>query len=64
MGNIPDELISWTVTQMKQMVGWNFATNIATPGDYWHSLPTIFNAFIEKYAETDSSGNSGKEADR
>lgn len=51
VGNVPDELVKWTVTQMKGMAEWNFATDVATAGEYWHSFPTIFDVFVTRYAE-------------
>jgi hypothetical protein len=51
IGSIPDELVTWTVTQMKQMAEWNFVTNVATAGEYWHSFPAIFDLFIKRYAQ-------------
>ena len=49
IGNIPDELVTWTVTQMEHMAEWNFATNVATAGEYWHSFSAIFDLFIRHY---------------
>lgn len=50
VGNIPEELVTWTIAEMKHMAEWNFATNVATAGEYWHSFPAIFDLFINRYA--------------
>lgn len=50
-GNVPNELVEWTVTQMKHMAEWNFATDVAVAGEYWHSFPSILDVFITRYAQ-------------
>ncbi|KAF1971520.1 hypothetical protein BU23DRAFT_536734 [Bimuria novae-zelandiae CBS 107.79] len=60
-GNVPDELVTWTVTQMKHMAEWTFATNVAEVGEYWHSFPTIFDLFITRYARLTSAEDNADE---
>ncbi|KAF2710541.1 hypothetical protein K504DRAFT_405813 [Pleomassaria siparia CBS 279.74] len=48
--NIPDELIDWTVKQMKEIAGWSYMSSVSVPGEYWHSFSTIFTLFVTKYA--------------
>lgn len=57
-GNIPDELVTWTATQMEYMADWNYATNVATEGEYWHSFPAIFDLLIRCYKHS-SHTNEG-----
>ncbi|KAK7180580.1 hypothetical protein DPSP01_006415 [Paraphaeosphaeria sporulosa] len=63
IGSIPDELVTWTVMQMKHMAEWNFATNVATAGEYWHSFPTIFELFIKRYAQLNEVDEDNLEAE-
>lgn len=48
--DVPDELVVWTVKQMKQMVGWGFASNVGVKGEYWHSFSSVFDRFVSLWA--------------
>lgn len=62
-GSVPDELVEWTVTQMKHMAEWNFATNVDVAGEYWHSFPSILDVFVTRYAQLkDREGTGGNGA--
>ncbi|KAF1953874.1 hypothetical protein CC80DRAFT_494129 [Byssothecium circinans] len=50
MGSIPDELTEWTARQMKKLVEWNYATEVATVGEWWHSFPQTLDVWVTKYA--------------
>lgn len=50
LGNIPNELVEWTATEMKTMATWNFATSTSAAGEYWHSFSAMLDTFITSYA--------------
>lgn len=47
---IPNELLDWTVTQMKSIAGHSFLSSVIVPGEYWHSFSSLFTPFITRYA--------------
>ncbi|KAF2877806.1 Spherulation-specific family 4 [Massariosphaeria phaeospora] len=50
--DIPDELLEWTVAQLKEMVEWNFISSVSQAGEYWHSFSSVFGKFMEAYGKT------------
>ncbi|KAF2281020.1 uncharacterized protein EI97DRAFT_454241 [Westerdykella ornata] len=48
--DVPDELVVWMVQQMKQMVGWGFASSVGVKGEYWHSFSPVFERFVSLWA--------------
>lgn len=52
MGSIPDELVEWTASQMKKLAGWNYATEVNTVGEWWHSFPQTLDVWLTKYVNT------------
>ncbi|KAF2262501.1 hypothetical protein CC78DRAFT_315120 [Lojkania enalia] len=49
--NIPEDLLEWTVQQLKEMVDWSFMSSVGVTGEYWHSFSSLFVPFVDTYGK-------------
>ena len=51
LGDVPEELVTWAVEQIRGMAGWGYVTEVVESGEWWHRFPAILDVWVTRYAE-------------